>query len=42
MKVSDVIINCLENEGVEYVFGMVGQRRLISLIRYQNQTKFNL
>ena len=24
MKVSDVIIHCLEAEGVEYVFGIVG------------------
>ena len=28
MKVSDVIINCLENEGVEYVFGIVGSETL--------------
>ena len=28
MKVSDVIINCLETEGVEYVFGIVGQETL--------------
>src|SRR3954471_20665308 len=24
MKVTDVLVNCLENEGVEYVFGIVG------------------
>ncbi|WP_144548251.1 acetolactate synthase large subunit [Bacillus sp. X1(2014)] len=24
MKVSDVVVHCLENEGVEYVFGIVG------------------
>lgn len=28
MKVSDVIVNCLENEGVEYVFGIVGKETL--------------
>ena len=28
MKVSDVIINCLEAEGVEYVFGIVGTEML--------------
>ena len=28
MKVSDTIINCLEAEGVEYVFGMVGKETL--------------
>src|SRR4051812_27974573 len=28
MKVSDLIINCLEAEGVEYVFGMVGKETL--------------
>ncbi|NMD71695.1 acetolactate synthase large subunit [Bacillus sp. DNRA2] len=28
MKVSDVIVNCLENEGVEYVFGIVGTETL--------------
>lgn len=28
MKVSDLIISCLENEGVEYVFGIVGQEML--------------
>src|SRR3954447_21622454 len=28
MKVSDCIINCLEAEGVEYVFGIVGQEIL--------------
>ena len=28
MKVSDCIINCLENEGVEYVFGIVGKETL--------------
>ena len=28
MKVSDCIINCLENEGVEYVFGIIGQETL--------------
>ena len=28
MKVSDCIINCLEAEGVEYVFGIVGQEML--------------
>ncbi|MGG3804155.1 acetolactate synthase large subunit [Metabacillus fastidiosus] len=28
MKVSDIIINCLEAEGVEYVFGIVGQETL--------------
>lgn len=28
MKVSDVIVNCLENEGVEYVFGIVGKEIL--------------
>ena len=24
MKVTDVLVQCLENEGVEYVFGIVG------------------
>jgi acetolactate synthase I/II/III large subunit len=28
MKVSDVIVSCLENEGVEYVFGIVGKETL--------------
>lgn len=28
MKVSDVIVSCLENEGVEYVFGIVGTETL--------------
>ncbi|MBB6444032.1 acetolactate synthase large subunit [Bacillus benzoevorans] len=28
MKVSDCIIHCLENEGVEYVFGIVGKETL--------------
>ena len=28
MKVSDIIVNCLENEGVEYVFGIVGKETL--------------
>ncbi|MEO2073794.1 MAG: acetolactate synthase large subunit [Bacillus sp. (in: firmicutes)] len=28
MKVSDVIVKCLENEGVEYVFGIVGKETL--------------
>lgn len=28
MKVSDCIINCLENEGVEYVFGIIGKETL--------------
>ena len=28
MKVSDIIINCLEAEGVEYVFGIVGKETL--------------
>ncbi|CAG9623142.1 acetolactate synthase large subunit [Sutcliffiella rhizosphaerae] len=28
MKVSDVIVKCLENEGVEYVFGIVGKEIL--------------
>ena len=28
MKVSDFIINCLETEGVEYVFGIVGKETL--------------
>lgn len=25
MKTSDVVVNCLENEGVEYVFGIIGK-----------------
>jgi acetolactate synthase-1/2/3 large subunit len=28
MKVTDVIVHCLENEGVEYVFGIVGKETL--------------
>src|SRR4051794_13876444 len=28
MKVTDVIVQCLENEGVEYVFGIVGSETL--------------
>src|SRR6476469_10672852 len=28
MKVTDVLVHCLENEGVEYVFGIVGQETL--------------
>ncbi|MDQ0157535.1 acetolactate synthase large subunit [Robertmurraya andreesenii] len=28
MKVSDVIIHCLENEGVKYVFGIIGKETL--------------
>lgn len=28
MKISDLIVNCLETEGVEYVFGIVGQEVL--------------
>ena len=28
MKVSDVLVRCLENEGVEYVFGIVGKETL--------------
>ena len=28
MKVTDVLVHCLENEGVEYVFGIVGKESL--------------
>ena len=28
MKVTDVLVQCLENEGVEYVFGIVGTETL--------------
>lgn len=28
MKVTDVLVHCLENEGVEYVFGIVGKETL--------------
>lgn len=28
MKATDVLVKCLENEGVEYVFGMMGKETL--------------
>ncbi len=28
MKVSDLIVTCLENEGVEFIFGIVGKETL--------------
>jgi acetolactate synthase I/II/III large subunit len=42
MKVSDVIINCLEAEGVEYVFGMVGKETLdlVDSLSKSNQVQF--
>lgn len=39
MKVSDVIINCLEAEGVEYIFGMVGKETLDLADSLSNSTQ---
>jgi thiamine pyrophosphate-dependent acetolactate synthase large subunit-like protein len=39
MNTTDVLVQCLENEGVEFVFGIVGSHWILQ-IHYQNQSKF--
>lgn len=42
MKASDVLVQCLENEGVEYVFGIPGKETLDIVDSLARSPKLNL
>ena len=42
MKTSDLFIKCLENEGIEYIFGVPGEENADFLISLKNLKKLSL
>ncbi|KTT53631.1 hypothetical protein SB8_17725, partial [Pseudomonas oryzihabitans] len=42
MKASDLVVRCLENEGVEYIFGIPGEENLDLLESLRNSSQIKL
>ena len=42
MKASDLFIKCLENENIEYIFGVPGEENADFLISLKSLRKLNL
>jgi len=39
MKASDLVVRCLENEGVEYIFGIPGEENLDCPVDYSENDR---
>jgi len=40
MKASDLLVKCLENEGVEYIFGIPGEKLLTLWSHFRKYERF--